>query len=58
MSQITRGRERRSQRRVRGVGVWVQGARRGGGGLGVEGDDGGGKVVGWERVVTIVVWWA
>lgn len=53
---MTRGRERRSQERVRGVGVWVQfrgHAVAGRGGL--EGErEGGGKVVGWERVETMV----
>lgn len=49
---MTRGRERRSQRRVRGVGVWVQGVW---GRVGLGEGEGGGKVLGWERVVTIVV---
>ncbi len=49
---MTRGRERRSQRRVRGVGVWVQGVW---GRVGLGEGEGGGKVPGWERVVTIVV---
>ena len=46
----------RSQRRVRGGGGWVRGPGvRGRGGGGWEGEGvGGGKVVGWERVETMV----
>lgn len=58
MSQKTRGRERRSQAIVRREGVWVHFSERERVGV-LEGErdgdgDGDGKVVGWERVETIV----
>ena len=70
MSQRTMGREARSQRRVVGVGVWIQGPslllvleekfgelveRAAGRGVGFVGvRSGGGKEEGWLRVETMV----
>ena len=54
MSQRTRGRETRSQRRVVGVGAWVQ-VREVVRGAGLVGErSGGGKEEGWLRVETMV----